>query len=122
MIADDEEETGPSPLKAAGFGAKVAEPEAPGGLIGAGGISGPGGLIGAGGTLADREEAVAGGAGGIIPVGAGGGPPAGGIEVEEIPTAMGFGGSFNGGSFMGAPGAGGTGGTLGLSVGGSLTT
>lgn len=110
MIADDEEETGPSPLKAAGFGAKVAEPEA------------PGGLIGAGGTLADREEAVAGGAGGIIPVGAGGGPPAGGIEVEEIPTAMGFGGSFNGGSFMGAPGAGGTGGTLGLSVEGSLTT
>ncbi|MEI6321926.1 MAG: hypothetical protein WCP60_02340 [bacterium] len=112
-----------SGLDTAGLGANGTKPELPGALGTDGGISGPGGLIGAGAEVKVPEEdggVASGGAGGMVLEGAGG-PPAGGIEVEEIPTAIGLGGSLSGGSFMGAPGAGGTGGRLGLSMEGSLT-
>ena len=61
------------------------------------------------------------------------GPGVGGIAPETkedvsldcagvgIPTAIGLGGSFSGGSFIGTPRAAGAGGMLGLSVEGSLT-
>ena len=119
MVAEDDGETGISILGAAGLGAKGAALEVPGGLSAEGVIRGPGGLIGAGGNVEEEADI---GEGGILPVGAGGGPPAEGIEAEEVPpTAIGFGGNFSGGSFIGAPGTGGTGVTLELSVEGSLT-
>lgn len=124
MAEDDEEaDGGLSGLDTADLGGKGAKPELPGAFGTEGGISGPGGLIGAGaeGKVPEEGNGVAsGGAGGILLEGDAG-PPAGGTEVEEIPTAIGFGGSLSGGSFMGAPGVGGAGGRLGLSVEGSLT-